>query len=431
MTTRSRRPSAYQPRPATLPPGTHFRRPSVVPTADAGPESGSPVVAVEERAEPPIEQLVVVAEPHDAEEAPAQLDRAPSRRTRPPALVFTAVVLVATLVAYLGWRLVGEGSQDADPTPLTSTSTPSPTPTPTPSQAPSASLSATASPSVDVPPVEPPDGGSTSRSPCWILATCMLTSGCAAVTPLTALRLSVPADPLVDDRVVASNLRVSADGKEADVPTSLGSAPAVITLADVHRVHLTYRLAGAVLRSPSRADRALARMVALDLDLNGEPRREPTTISFRGGTALSVICDGSAGGVDVRCGRRDDTGDWQVRAAAAVRTIGSWPCSAAHPQRPLSRSAGSSRHHPVPWGSALAEPHQAFTLGVRSANRGVLSVVLRGTVCRPPGPDVCGYRGDFHMSVLGDLDNFPEAFQSSAGSNGLSLKELVTTYASR
>ncbi len=32
--------------------------------------------------------------------------------------------------------------------------------------------------------------------------------------------------------------------------------------------------------------------------------------------------------------------------------------------------------------------------------------------------------GDFHMSVLDDLDNFPEAFQSSAASNGLSLKEL-------
>ncbi len=273
-------------------------------------------MAVEERTEPPIEQFVVVAEPHDAEEAPAQLDGGPSRRTRPPALTYTAVVLVATLVAYLGWRLVGEGSQDADPTPLTSTSTPSPTPTPTPSQAPSASLSATASPSVDVPPVEPPDGGS-------YLEVTVLNSGdlhvdqwVRSVTPLTALRLSVPSDPLVDDRVVASNLRASADGKEADVPTGLGSAPAVITLADVHRVHLTYRLAGAVLRSPSRADRALARMVALDLDLNGELRREPTTISFRGGTALSVICDGSAGGVYVRCGRRDDTGDWQIRAAA-------------------------------------------------------------------------------------------------------------------
>ena len=50
--------------------------------------------------------------------------------------------------------------------------------------------------------------------------------------------------------------------------------------------------------------------------------------------------------------------------------------------------------------------------------------MLRGTVCRPPGPDVCGYRGDFHMSVLDDLDNFPEAFQPSADPHGLSLKEL-------
>ena len=50
--------------------------------------------------------------------------------------------------------------------------------------------------------------------------------------------------------------------------------------------------------------------------------------------------------------------------------------------------------------------------------------MLRGLFSGPPGPYVCGYRGDFHMSVLGhDLDNFSEEFQSSAGP-GLSLKEL-------
>jgi hypothetical protein len=275
-------------------------------------------VTVDEPAEPPIEQPVVVAEPHDAEGPPAQLG-GPSSRAR-PVLVFTAVVLVATLVAYLGWRLVGEDGLDAATTPSASTSTPSPrptpTPAPTPSPAPSASQVATASPSIDVPPVEPPDGGS-------YLEVTVLESGDLDVdqwvrssTPLTTLRLSVPADPLVGDGVVASNLRAAADGQEVDVPTSVGSAPAVIALADVHRVHLTYRLAGALLRSPSRADRALAQTVALDLDLNGEPRREPRTISFRGATALTVVCDGSADGIPVRCGRRDDSGGWQVRAAA-------------------------------------------------------------------------------------------------------------------
>ena len=348
MTRRSRRPSAYQPRPATLPPGTHFRRPGAVPTAEAGPENASPVVTVDEPAEPPIEQPVVVAEPHDDAEAPpadqpvvvveprddaegppadqpvvvaephgaegppAQLDGVPPRRTRLPVLVFTAVVLVATLVAYLGWRLVGEDRQEAAPISLTSTRSPTPAPTPTPSVI----LSATASPSVDLPPVEAPDGGS-------YLEVTVLDSGDLEVdqwvrssAPLTALRLSVPADPLVSDGVVASDLRASADGKQADVPTTLESAPAVITLAGVHQVHLTYRLAGALLRSSSRDDRALARTVALDLDLNGEPRREPTTFSFRGATALTVVCDGSANGAPVRCGRRDNTGDWQVRAAA-------------------------------------------------------------------------------------------------------------------
>ena len=258
---------------------------------------------------------MVVAEPYDAEAPPAQPEGGPSRRTRLPVLVFTAVVLVATLVAYLGWRLVGEDGQEAalDAADVDAISDSHPN---------AISRHRSAEPVrdcvplvVEVPPVEPPDGGS-------YLEVTVLDSGDLDVdqwvrssTPLTALRLSVPADPLVGDEVVASDLRVSADGTEADVPTSLGGAPVVIPLADVHQVHLTYRLSGAVLRSPSRADRALARTVALDLDLNGEPRREPATISFRGATALTVICDGSPGR-QVRCGRRDDTGDWHVRAAA-------------------------------------------------------------------------------------------------------------------
>ena len=47
MTTRSRRPSAYQPRPATLPPGTHFRRPVAEPPPDDGTESESPMLTGE------------------------------------------------------------------------------------------------------------------------------------------------------------------------------------------------------------------------------------------------------------------------------------------------------------------------------------------------------------------------------------------------
>ena len=223
-----------------------------------------------------------------------------------------AVVLVATLVAYLGWRLVGEDGQDSAPTPSASRPTPTPTPSPAPTPTPSATLSATTSPSSDVPPVEPPDGGSYLEVTVLETGDLDVEQWVRSSTPLTALSLSVPADPLVGGGVVASDLRASADGEEMEVSTSLGNAPAVITLPDVHQVHLTYRLAGALLRSPSRADRALARTVALDLDLNGEPRREPMTISFRGATALAVTCDGAAGGVHAPCGRRDDADDWQV-----------------------------------------------------------------------------------------------------------------------
>ena len=234
-------------------------------------------------------------------------------------MLLTAIVLVATSTAYAGWALLDEDGQDAATRPTSTptprpTSTPTPTPTSTPTSTPSPSVAA--SPSMDVPPVDPPDGGS-------YLEVTLLESGDLDVhqwvrssTPLAALTLSIPPDPLLGDKVVASHLRVSADGTQADAPTGLGTSPAVITLGAVHRVHLTYRLSGAVLRSPSRADRALARRVSLDIDLNGEPRREPATIRFQGATALTVACDdGSAGAVRARCGQRDATGDWQVRSA--------------------------------------------------------------------------------------------------------------------
>ena len=244
----------------------------------------------------------------------------PSRRSHVPVLVLVAIVLLATATAYVGWRLAGEDRQEVasapkpTPTPAPTTApAPSPTPSPSSSVTPSASPSAAESLAGDVPPVDPPDGGSYLEVTVLESSDLEIDQWVRSSTPLTTLGLSVPVDPLLGDAVVASDLRVSADGAEVDSPTSLGTSPALITLAGAHQVHLTDRLSGAVLRSPSRADRALARTVALDLDLNEEPRREPATISFRGATALTVICDG--GGAQVRCGRRDDAGDWQVRAA--------------------------------------------------------------------------------------------------------------------
>ena len=277
-------------------------------------EGTSPVVAGEEPVETPMAQLLVVDRPYAAERPPAQPESGPSRRTRLPVLVLTAVVLVAALVAYLGWRLVGEDRQEAAPTPTTSsTTTPSPSSAPTPSPTPSTGLSATASPSVEVPPLEPPDGGS-------YLEVTVLDSGDLDVdqwvrssTPLTALACRSLRTRSSATRSSPPTSGLSADGQEADVPTSLSNTPVVITLAGVNQVHLTYRLSGALLLSPSRADRALARAVALDLELNGVQGREPATIRFRDATALTVICDD--GGSQLRCGRLDDNGDWQVQAA--------------------------------------------------------------------------------------------------------------------
>ena len=202
MTTRPRRPSAYQPRPATLPPGTHFRRPSVVPTADAGPESESPVVTGDEpdrTQRPVVSEPVVVAEPHDAEGASCSRT-AGARRA---GLGSPSSCSPRSCWWRCWWRTWAGGSsaRKVRTRPrrprrrLRRRSPRPPTPTPTPSPTPYASPSATASPSVDVPPVEPPDGGS-------YLEVTVLDSGDLEVdqwvrssTPLTALRLVGPCRP--------------------------------------------------------------------------------------------------------------------------------------------------------------------------------------------------------------------------------------------
>ena len=215
----------------------------------------------DEPAEPPVEDAGGIDEI-------AVVDDRPSRRSRLPVLVLVAVVLVATATAYVGWRFVVEDGHGAASTPAS---------------APCAGAGADLDPVPDAfsEPVRDraagrrAAAGRPARRLVYLEVT-VLESGDLEVdqwvrssTPLSALRLSVPADALLGDAIVASDLLVTADGAEADVPTSLGTSPADITLPDVHQVHLTYRLSGAVLRSPSRADRALARTVALDLDLNG------------------------------------------------------------------------------------------------------------------------------------------------------------------
>ena len=205
MTTRHRRPSAYQPRPATLPPGTHFRGARVVSPTDEGSEGEDPMLTGEVPVRPPAEQaggtpdqIAVVAEPHDAEGPPPQLDGGRSRRTRLSVLALVAVVVVATSAAYQGWRLVGEDGREAasDPTP-TSTPPPTPLPSSSPASSPasSPSLSATVPLSGDVPPVKPPDGGS-------YLEVTVLDSGDLDVdqwvrssTPLTAFEAVGPCRP--------------------------------------------------------------------------------------------------------------------------------------------------------------------------------------------------------------------------------------------
>jgi hypothetical protein len=134
-----------------------------------------------------------------------------------------------------------------------------------------------------------------------------------SVSPLAGIELAVPAGPSTEDGAQVSDLHVVADGTAVDVPSDLGSSPAVVSLRGAHSVDLTYRLSGVLVRSASRPQRAL--LWALGLDMSYEPRFGPTTIAFRGATLLNLVCtDGTVGEAPVPCGRRTEDGDWEVRA---------------------------------------------------------------------------------------------------------------------
>jgi hypothetical protein len=73
-----------------------------------------------------------------------------------------------------------------------------------------------------------------------------------------------------------------------------------------------YRLSGVLVRSTTRPDRALVR--AIWLNAGYEPRGGTTTVSFEGATVLDLVCtDGSAREAAVPCGRRTESGDWEVQ----------------------------------------------------------------------------------------------------------------------
>ena len=133
-----------------------------------------------------------------------------------------------------------------------------------------------------------------------------------STTPLSGLSLSVPTDPFLDEGPRVSDLHVVADGVAVDVPASLGSTPVSFSVAGAQTIDLMYRLSGVLVRSTTRPNRALAR--AIWLDSSYEPRGGPTTVSFEGATVLDLVCtDGSAGEAAVPCGRRTESGDWEVR----------------------------------------------------------------------------------------------------------------------
>jgi hypothetical protein len=147
----------------------------------------------------------------------------------------------------------------------------------------------------------------------------VLTSGDFAVrqsiqsrSPLFGLSLAPPSSPFLGDGMRATDLQVVADGTLVDGPSSLDSSPAAFSFPGTHTVDLTYRLSGVLVRSSSNPDRALARMISLDISF--EPRPGPT-FSFDGATVLNLFCVDDVGDEPpLPCGQRSKDG-WQVQGA--------------------------------------------------------------------------------------------------------------------
>ncbi len=112
-------------------------------------------------------------------------------------------------------------------------------------------------------------------------------------------------------------IRVIANGRVVAGRERLRGGRGFYPFAGTTEVFIRYRLEGAVERTGSVAERALARLVALDIDLT-RPLRA-TTYAVSGGEVLNLACARPhQGAVPVPCGRPVGAG-WQVRLTRADR----------------------------------------------------------------------------------------------------------------
>ena len=169
------------------------------------------------------------------------------------------------------------------------------------------------------PPVALPDNGS-------YVETVVLPSGDLKVThwirtkvPESSIKLMAPVLAGIDSGVVkATEVQVVADEMVVPGADSVEGDGQTYRFVGAKSIYVTYRLSGALERSPSVASRALARVTALDLRY---PSMRGTSLrSVQGAEVLNLACSPSdtPDAVPEPCGKPDPDG-WQVQLAGGNR----------------------------------------------------------------------------------------------------------------
>lgn len=132
--------------------------------------------------------------------------------------------------------------------------------------------------------------------------------------PLRSLSLALP--PLeVAGTMLASDVRVVADGEPVAGPALVGPRGADFDLGSATDLRVTYRLSGVVLASGSAPGRALALTTSLSVSTDPAPDAEVRVVRAPG--VLSLACAAPGDRPPVPCGTSQGVGEWRVDLAGA------------------------------------------------------------------------------------------------------------------
>ena len=128
------------------------------------------------------------------------------------------------------------------------------------------------------------------------------------------LRIQLPdVTGLPPGALTAGHLVLAADGLRVYAPASVPRRGLMLAVPPAHRLFVSYVLSGAVQASDHPAGRALARVVAIDVDTGEPTTRSVTTVV--GAHVLALACSApTRGALPQPCGAVRD-GAWQVELA--------------------------------------------------------------------------------------------------------------------